>query len=263
MFPGEWQSDRSWAAPDDARFSAAAGPRGKPLHESPRPARNPVISLDVFNLADLWEAVADRVPDRVALRCGEQCRTYAQLEERSNRLAHWYLEQGIRDGRPHRPVSAELCRACGGHICWPPTRSEPCRSTSTIGTPPGSWSTFQRRRPRGPGPPVGLSWTGCARWSRRSPRCGGSWSTGSMYEGRPGVDGCRTGTLAPGPQTISTSCTRGVPQGFPKGVVWRQEDAFFACMGGGNPALPEVTSVGAAHRAHRSRAPAPFCSSLR
>ncbi|MGA2931623.1 MAG: AMP-binding protein, partial [Acidimicrobiales bacterium] len=25
--------------------------------------------------------------------------------------------------------------------------------------------------------------------------------------------------------------------------VWRQEDAFFACMGGGNPALPEVTSV--------------------
>jgi 3-oxocholest-4-en-26-oate---CoA ligase len=29
----------------------------------------------------------------------------------------------------------------------------------------------------------------------------------------------------------------------PKGVVWRQDDAFFACMGGGNPALPEVTSV--------------------
>ena len=37
-------------------------------------------------------------PDRVALRCGEQRRTYAQLEEQSNRLAHWYLEQGVQTG---------------------------------------------------------------------------------------------------------------------------------------------------------------------
>src|SRR5580692_5623270 len=51
-----------------------------------------------FNLADNWEAVADSVPDRLALRCGEQSRTYAQLEERSNRLAHWYLQQGIQTG---------------------------------------------------------------------------------------------------------------------------------------------------------------------
>ncbi len=54
--------------------------------------------MDVFNLADLWEAVADCVPDRVALCCGEQRRTYAQLEEQSNRLAHWYLEQGLQTG---------------------------------------------------------------------------------------------------------------------------------------------------------------------
>ncbi len=64
--------------------------------------------MSEFNLADLWEAVADCVPDRVALRCGEQRRTYAQLEEQSNRLAHWYLEQGVQRG-DHIGLYAENC----------------------------------------------------------------------------------------------------------------------------------------------------------
>src|ERR1700722_9220442 len=61
-----------------------------------------------FNLADNWEAVADSVPDRVALRCRAQRRTYAQLEEQSNRLAHWYLEQGVQMG-DHIGLYAENC----------------------------------------------------------------------------------------------------------------------------------------------------------
>src|SRR5580698_4125927 len=61
-----------------------------------------------FNLANLWEAVADCVPDRVALRCGAQSRTYAQLEMQSNRLAHWYLEQGVEAG-DHIGLYAENC----------------------------------------------------------------------------------------------------------------------------------------------------------
>ena len=61
-----------------------------------------------FNLADLWEAVADCVPDRLALRCGEQLRTYAQLETQSNRLAHWYLEQGVQAG-DHIGLYLENC----------------------------------------------------------------------------------------------------------------------------------------------------------
>ena len=64
--------------------------------------------MDVFNLADLWEAVADCVPDRIALCCGEQRRTYAKLEEQSSRLAHWYLEQGVKTG-DHIGLYMENC----------------------------------------------------------------------------------------------------------------------------------------------------------
>ena len=58
--------------------------------------RDPAVTE--FNLADLWEAVADHVPDRVALRYRGQQRTFAQLEERANRLAHWLLDQGVQPG---------------------------------------------------------------------------------------------------------------------------------------------------------------------
>ena len=41
-----------------------------------------------WNIADLFEKVVDLAPDREALICGDARRTYASLEERSNRLAH-------------------------------------------------------------------------------------------------------------------------------------------------------------------------------
>jgi 3-oxocholest-4-en-26-oate---CoA ligase len=51
-----------------------------------------------FNLADLWEAVTDAAPDRVALRYGGGQRTFAELEERGNRLAHWLIDGGVQPG---------------------------------------------------------------------------------------------------------------------------------------------------------------------
>ena len=51
-----------------------------------------------FNLADLFEKVADTVPDREALVCGQQRSTFAQLESRANQLAHYLLSQGIGFG---------------------------------------------------------------------------------------------------------------------------------------------------------------------
>ena len=49
-----------------------------------------------LNIADLAEHAIDAVPDRVALICGDDQLTYAQLEEKANRLAHYLQSQGVK-----------------------------------------------------------------------------------------------------------------------------------------------------------------------
>src|SRR5438874_1569696 len=51
-----------------------------------------------YNLADLWERVVDTVPERESLICGDRRLTYAQADERANRLAHHLAEQGVGPG---------------------------------------------------------------------------------------------------------------------------------------------------------------------
>src|SRR4029077_991503 len=51
-----------------------------------------------WNIADLVEHVADTVPDRVALIYDDEPRTFAQLDERANRLAHHLAANGVRAG---------------------------------------------------------------------------------------------------------------------------------------------------------------------
>ncbi|WNG92353.1 acyl-CoA synthetase [Mycobacterium sp. ITM-2016-00318] len=49
-----------------------------------------------LNIADLAEHAIDAVPDRVALISSDEQLTYAQLEEKANRLAHYLLDQGVK-----------------------------------------------------------------------------------------------------------------------------------------------------------------------
>jgi 3-oxocholest-4-en-26-oate---CoA ligase len=51
-----------------------------------------------FNLADLFEIVADAVPERPALVAGDRRLTYSQLDERANRFAHHLLDRGVEPG---------------------------------------------------------------------------------------------------------------------------------------------------------------------
>src|SRR3954453_4268859 len=52
-----------------------------------------------FNLADLFEAVVDAVPDRVAVIAGANRLTYRELDERANRVAHYLRDVGVVPGR--------------------------------------------------------------------------------------------------------------------------------------------------------------------
>lgn len=49
-----------------------------------------------LNIADLAEHAIDAVPDRVALICGDEQITYAGLEEKANRLAHYLISRGVK-----------------------------------------------------------------------------------------------------------------------------------------------------------------------
>ena len=57
------------------------------------PSRRPT-----FNLADLFEIVVDTVPDREALVAGAARRTFAELDERANRVANHLLGLGLEPG---------------------------------------------------------------------------------------------------------------------------------------------------------------------
>jgi acyl-CoA synthetase (AMP-forming)/AMP-acid ligase II len=51
-----------------------------------------------FNIADVWELAADQFSDREYLVCDQQRRTFRQMEERANQLAHHLQSQGIGPG---------------------------------------------------------------------------------------------------------------------------------------------------------------------
>ena len=61
-----------------------------------------------FNVADLFEAAHDRVPERVAVVCDDTRATYGELERDANRLAHALAARGIGHG-DHVGVHGKNC----------------------------------------------------------------------------------------------------------------------------------------------------------
>jgi acyl-CoA synthetase (AMP-forming)/AMP-acid ligase II len=196
-----------------------------------------------FNLADLFELVADAIPEREAMVAGAHRLTYGDLEERANRLAHHLLAVGVRAGDHvglqllngseyvegmlgafkiravpinvnYRYVDAELAYlfddadlvAVVHHRQFSPRVAAVASGLplldSLVVVEDGS------DEPRAPGA-VGYedALVAASRIRDFGPRSGGD---------------------------IYCAYTGGTT-GMPKGVLWRQEDIFFAAMGGGDP----------------------------
>lgn len=200
-----------------------------------------------FNLADLFECVADHVPDHEALVAGDRRLTYAQLDDESTRVAHGLAAHGVhpgdhvglalRDGVEHvelmlacyklravpvnvnhRYVAGELAALCADAdlvaLAFP--RSHAAR-VAGLAVPRLIEVDDDPDAPAGPDaiPFAGLL-TG-------SPlRSFGPRSADDRY-------------------VLYTGGTTGQP----RGVVWRQEDIFFAALGGGNPGGPPITEPAA------------------
>ena len=186
-----------------------------------------------FNIADVWEMAADAVPEREALVCGAARRSYAQMEERANRLAHHLTGRGVGPG-DHLALYLENCpEYLEAMIACFKIRAVPinvnhryvagelrhllddCDAVGVLHGPHHA-GVLAEVLPDVPG----VAWT---------------LETGSPYdEALAAADPARPSVPDRGEDDHYIMYTGGTT-GLPKGVVWRQGDAFFACLGGGDP----------------------------
>jgi acyl-CoA synthetase (AMP-forming)/AMP-acid ligase II len=196
-----------------------------------------------YNLAELFERIADAVPEREAVVTPDVRRTYAQLDERASRLAHALTARGVGRGDHvglqlhngteyletmfaayklsavpvnvnYRYVEAELAHLYDDAdlVALVYHRAFAGRVAAALG-----------RRPV-VGPLLVVdddSGNDAVDGSLRYEELIAGEAAARDFTGRSGDD-------------LYIAYTGGTT-GMPKGVVWRHEDIFFAAMGGGDP----------------------------
>jgi acyl-CoA synthetase (AMP-forming)/AMP-acid ligase II len=193
-----------------------------------------------FNLADLFECVADHVPERAALVRGTRRATYRQLDEAATRVAHGLAHLGIGPG-DHVGLAlfdcvehVETILACYklravpvnvNHRYVADELASLCADADLVAL---VYPAVHATRVRG------LDVEHLIEVNADGPPAEGALDYRELLSGSPVRDhAARSGEDR---YILYTGGTTGAP----RGVVWRQEDIFFAALGGGNPGGPPI-----------------------
>ncbi len=195
-----------------------------------------------YNLSELFELVADAVPERVAVITPARRVTYAQLEERANRLAHHLAGAGIAAGDHvglqllngaeylEGMLAAFKLRAVPVNVNYRYVERELAQLfeymdlvalvahrqfVPSIEAATDAVETLRHVVVVDDGSAVGVP----EEWPSYEAALAAA-SPVRDFAGRASDD-------------LYCACTGGTT-GLPKGVMWRQEDIFFVSMGGGD-----------------------------
>ena len=187
-----------------------------------------------FNLADLFETVVDTVPDQLALVAGPRRLTYAELDERASRLASAFIAAGVGPGDfvgvqlPNGSEYLEVMlaafkvRAVPVNVNYRYVDAELRYLYADAGLVALVYHADFESAVAG------------ARGALAEERLVLRVGDGGDYEAA--LAGSRPAHHSASRSGDDLYCVyTGGTTGLPKGVLWRQEDIFFAAMGGGDP----------------------------
>ncbi len=190
-----------------------------------------------FNIADLFECVADAVPAREAVVCGNERRTYAELDERSTRLAHALRDAGVGIGEHvglylrNSVAHVETMLACYKARAVPINVNyrylgDELRYVCDDADLVALFHDAETSEHVAAIDRADLKLVAVA---------------GSPDYERLVQSGSARRDLGPRSPDDRYVLYTGGTTGLPKGVVWRQEDMFFGGLGSGNPGGPPIT----------------------
>jgi len=226
------------------------------------------MTTRALNLADLFELVVDTVPDRPALVAGTTRWTYRELDRRANRFAHALADRGIPAGS-HVGILAHNCAEWVEAMigCYK-ARTVPVNLNFRYVAPELRYVidnadlvalVFERalsplvEASLSPAGGDGGAGGGSTDGEARAPRVllvveDGTDPTVGI--GRPVVgyeEALASASVERdfGPRSADDLYLlyTGGTTGMPKGVMWRQEDIFFAAMGGGGWGQEPITAA--------------------
>ena len=188
------------------------------------------VAPNSFAFADLWEAVSASVPSRMALVSGERRLSFVELDGRAARLAGWLAERGVGPGTYVGVQMRNRIEHVEAMLAGYKLRAIPININYRLGAPElrylySDCGLVGVLHDEDLGADVATAVRGLpgVRWTL---------AAGGAYE-----RALTAAPVLPIPRSGDDvySLYTGGTTGKPKAVEWRMEDAFFACIGGGDP----------------------------